>query len=87
MLHERTPSGVRFVLWRTPRARRCARKSCRWRAPPRRSAGKLAASRFAKALNPPKLAKRFGEEMKAAIRAFDRIDIPDQTLPDDDVLD
>jgi hypothetical protein len=42
---------------------------------------------FAKALNPPSAAKRFGEEMNAGIRAFYKVYMPDQELPEDDVFE
>ncbi len=42
---------------------------------------------FAKALNPPTVAKRFGEEMNAGIRAFYQVYMPGQELPEDDVFE
>ena len=42
---------------------------------------------FAKALNPPAVARRFGQEMNAGIRAFYKMHMPDQELPEDDVFE
>ena len=42
---------------------------------------------FAKALNPPAVARRFGEEMNAGLRAFYKLHMPDVELPEDDVFD
>ncbi len=42
---------------------------------------------FAKALNPPTVARRFGEEMNAGIRAFYQVYMPDEELPEDDVFE
>jgi len=42
---------------------------------------------YAKALNPPAVAKRFGAEMNAGLRAFYQVYMPGQELPADDVFD
>ena len=42
---------------------------------------------FAKALTPPAVAKRFGEEMNEGIRAFYKLYMPDEELPEDDVFE
>ncbi len=42
---------------------------------------------FAKTLNPPAVARRFGEEMNEGIRAFYRLHMPDVELPEDDVFE
>jgi hypothetical protein len=42
---------------------------------------------FAKALNPPAVATRFGEELNEGNRAFYRVHMPDEQLPEDDVFD
>ena len=42
---------------------------------------------YAKALNPPAVAKRFGEEMNLGIRAFYRLHMPDEPPPEDDVFE
>ncbi|MEO5690464.1 MAG: DUF4303 domain-containing protein [Burkholderiaceae bacterium] len=42
---------------------------------------------FAKTLNPPAVARRFGEEMNEGIRAFYRLHMPDVELPEDDAFE
>ncbi len=42
---------------------------------------------FAKALNSPAAARRFGDEMNAGIRAFYKLHMPDEELPEDDVFE
>ena len=42
---------------------------------------------FAKLLNPQPVAKRFGEEMNAGIRAFYQLHMPEEELPEDDVFE
>jgi hypothetical protein len=42
---------------------------------------------FAKALNPPAVARRFGDEMNAGIRAFYKLHMPDVELPEGEVFD
>ena len=42
---------------------------------------------FAKMLNPPTVAKRFGEEMNEGNRAFYKLNMPDEELPEDDVFE
>ena len=42
---------------------------------------------FAKMLNPPAVAKRFGEEMNEGNRAFYKLNMPDEELPEDDVFE
>jgi len=41
---------------------------------------------FAKALNPPAVARRFGEELNAGVRAFYRLHMPED-VPEDDVFE
>lgn len=42
---------------------------------------------YAKRLNPAAVARRFGEEMNAGLRAFYQVYMPDEDLPEDDVFD
>ena len=42
---------------------------------------------FAKLLNPLPVARRFGEEMNAGIRAFYKLHMPQEEVPDDDVFE
>ena len=42
---------------------------------------------FARLLNPPAVARRFGEEMNAGTRAFYRLHLPEEALPEDDVFE
>lgn len=42
---------------------------------------------FAKLLNPLPVAKRFGEEMNAGTRAFYKLHMPDEDLPEDEVFE
>ena len=42
---------------------------------------------FAKLLNPLPVAKRFGEEMNAGLRAFYKLYMPEEELPEDDVFE
>lgn len=42
---------------------------------------------FAKRLNPSAVAQRFGEEMNAGLRAFYKLYMPEEDLPDDDVFE
>ena len=42
---------------------------------------------FAKMLNPPAVAKRFGDEMNEGNRAFYKLNMPDEELPEDDVFE
>jgi hypothetical protein len=42
---------------------------------------------YAKALNPPAVARRFGEEMNIGLRAFYQLYMPGEQLPEDDVFD
>lgn len=43
--------------------------------------------RHAKALNPPAVARRFGEEMNAGLRAYWRAYMPEEAVPEDDVFE
>jgi hypothetical protein len=42
---------------------------------------------YAKALNPPAVARRFGDEMNIGLRAFYQLYMPGEPLPEDDVFD
>ncbi|MCK9684524.1 DUF4303 domain-containing protein [Scleromatobacter humisilvae] len=42
---------------------------------------------FARMLNPPAVARRFGEEMNAGNQAFYKLYLPDEALPEDDVFE
>ena len=42
---------------------------------------------FAKLLNPPPVTKRFGEEMNAGLRAFYKLHMPEEELPEEDVFE
>jgi len=43
--------------------------------------------RHAKALNPPSVARRFGEEMNAGLRAYYQAYMPEEEAPEDDVFE
>ena len=43
--------------------------------------------RHAKALNPPSVAQRFGDEMNAGLRAYYRAYMPEEPVPEDDVFE